>query len=133
MDVGEVKMKKTIFINLALFFLFFFNSYAVFAKPVRLNYEFPTADAVYLNICSMEYRLNSGMCSKINIKNSKLPTKIGTIEVDVPEGATYWAVFVDDTNSSKYRYLYYTRNGIKSGYYYRFGPNYNNKVSKSSY
>lgn len=99
-----------------------------------LNYEFPLADAVYLNICSMKYTLNSGMCSKVNIKNTRMNSRIGTITIDnntLGDGAEAWAVFVHDDNDGSYRYLYHKK--IIGGGVYNFGPGYSDRVPKGPY
>ncbi|MCI5136116.1 MAG: hypothetical protein D3920_13840 [Candidatus Electrothrix sp. AW2] len=119
--------------TIAIFFVI--SSFpAMSIADTTLNYEFPYSDAAYLNVCSLKYKLNSGMCSKINLMNSKVNGRVGSISIDndrLGKGDRAWVVFVDDDNNSKYRYLYYRE--IIGGKAYSFGPKYNNKVIKSVY
>ena len=97
-----------------------------------LHFNFPGTGTAYLNLCSPEYQLSSGMCETINLQNSRLERRSGYITIDyehLGRGDDAWLVFVDDRDSSpQHRYLYYRR--ITGGKEYRFGTEYDGSVPR---
>ncbi len=85
-----------------------------------LVYEFPSARAVYLNVCNPEYALSSGGCAKVNLVNRKIEGTVGVTEIDsrhLSSGSRAHAVFVVDTANGQ---KCYNNSIIEGGSTYRF-------------
>ncbi|MFM7406354.1 MAG: hypothetical protein ACKO3K_06745 [Cuspidothrix sp.] len=75
----------------------------VFAQETvtNLTYEFNQGNEAYLNVCSLNYRLPSNRCAKVNVVNRKIEGKRGLTQLSSRQlrpGDRVWSVMVINVN-----------------------------------
>ncbi len=73
-----------------------------------LTYEFGNATEAYLNICSLNYRLPSGHCAKVNLVNRRVEGQRGLTQLSSSQlrrGDQAWAVMIINNNGRECKFL----------------------------